>query len=33
MRILRANCENRPTLASQEKIRIEILLPENLGDD
>jgi len=30
VRILRANCENRSTLASQEKIRIEILLPENL---
>ena len=30
VRILRAECENRATLASQEKIRIEILLAENL---
>ena len=30
VRILRAKCENRTTLASQEKIRIEILLAENL---
>lgn len=30
VRILRANCENRATLASQEKIRIEILLADNL---
>ncbi|MEH6836683.1 MAG: LacI family transcriptional regulator, partial [Falsihalocynthiibacter arcticus] len=30
VRILRANCENRTTLASQEKIRIEILLADNL---
>lgn len=29
-RILRAKCENRATVASQEKIRIEILLAENL---
>ena len=30
VRILRAKCENRPTVASQEKIRIEILIEENL---
>ena len=30
VRILRAKCENRPTLASQEKTRIEILLADNL---
>lgn len=30
IRILRAKCDNRETLASQEKIRIEILLKENL---
>lgn len=30
MRTLRAKCENRDTLASQEKIRIEILMRENL---
>lgn len=30
VRILRAKCENRATLASQEKIRIEILIAENL---
>ena len=30
VRILRAKCENRPTLASQERIRIEILIAENL---
>lgn len=30
VRILRAKCENRTTLASQEKIRIEILMAENL---
>lgn len=30
VRILRAKCENRQTVASQEKIRIEILMLENL---
>jgi LacI family transcriptional regulator len=30
IRILRAKCENRTTLASQERIRIEILIAENL---
>lgn len=30
VRILRAKCENRPTVASQEKTRIEILLADNL---
>ncbi len=30
VRILRAKCENRQTVASQEKIRIEILISENL---
>ena len=30
VRILRAKCENRTTLASQERIRIEILIAENL---
>lgn len=30
IRILRAKCENRPTLASQEKTRIEILIADNL---
>lgn len=30
IRILRAKCENRSTLASQERIRIEILIAENL---
>lgn len=30
VRILRAKCENRATLASQERIRIEILIAENL---
>lgn len=30
IRILRAKCDNRTTLASQERIRIEILLAENL---
>jgi len=30
VRILRAKCENRLTLASQERIRIEILISENL---
>jgi LacI family transcriptional regulator len=30
VRILRAKCENRPTLASQEKTRIEILMADNL---
>ncbi len=30
VRILRAKCENRSTLASQERIRIEILIAENL---
>ena len=30
IRILRARCENREVLASQEKIRIEILIRENL---
>lgn len=30
VRILRSKCENRTTLASQEKIRIEILIKENL---
>ncbi|MFV1852204.1 MAG: LacI family DNA-binding transcriptional regulator [Thalassospira sp.] len=30
VRTLRAKCENRETLASQERIRIEILLAENL---
>jgi LacI family transcriptional regulator len=30
VRILRAKCENRPTLASQEKTRIEILIADNL---
>ncbi|GAA6181486.1 LacI family DNA-binding transcriptional regulator [Shimia sp. NS0008-38b] len=30
VRILRSKCENRTTLASQEKIRIEILIEENL---
>jgi LacI family transcriptional regulator len=30
VRILRAKCENRQTVASQEKIRIEILILENL---
>lgn len=30
VRILRAKCENRATVASQEKIRIEILIPDNL---
>lgn len=30
VRILHAKCDNRQTVASQEKIRIEILLPDNL---
>ena len=30
IRILRARCDNREVLASQEKIRIEILIRENL---
>ena len=30
VRILRAKCENRNTLASQERIRIEVLIAENL---
>lgn len=30
IRILRAKCENRATLASQERIRIEVLILENL---
>ncbi len=30
MRILRARCDRREVLASQEKIRIEILIRENL---
>ena len=30
VRTLRAQCENRETLASQERIRIEILIAENL---
>ncbi|WP_336080262.1 LacI family DNA-binding transcriptional regulator [Thalassospira sp. CH_XMU1448-2] len=30
VRTLRAKCENRETLASQERIRVEILLAENL---
>lgn len=30
VRILRSKCENRTTLASQERIRIEILIAENL---
>lgn len=30
VRILRAQCENRPTLASQEKTRIEVLIADNL---
>ena len=30
VRILKAKCENRPTLGSQERIRIEILLADNL---
>ncbi len=31
LRVLRARCDNRELLASQEEIRIEILLKENLG--
>ena len=30
IRILRAKCENRTTLASQERIRTEILIAENI---
>ncbi|CAM8628378.1 hypothetical protein MCEREM30_01345 [Paracoccaceae bacterium] len=30
VRILRAKCENRALLASQERIRIEVLIAENL---
>ncbi len=30
LRILRARCDNRPIVAEQEKIRIEVLLKENL---
>ena len=30
VRILRAKCENRAIVASQERIRIEILIEENL---
>jgi LacI family transcriptional regulator len=30
VRILRARCDHREVLASQEKIRIEILIRENL---
>jgi LacI family transcriptional regulator len=30
VRIMRARCEKRRTLASQERIRIEILVAENL---
>jgi LacI family transcriptional regulator len=30
VRILKAKCDNRATLASQERIRIEILIAENL---
>ncbi|MCC5973056.1 MAG: LacI family DNA-binding transcriptional regulator [Rubellimicrobium sp.] len=33
VRLLRARSDGRTPLASQEKIRIEILLKENLGDD
>ena len=29
--VLRARCDGRATIASQEEIRIEILLRENLG--
>lgn len=31
LRVLRARCDNREPIASQEEIRIEILLRENLG--
>ena len=31
IRVLRARCDAREPLASQEQIRIEILLKENLG--
>ena len=31
LRVLRARCDGRATIASQEEIRIEILLRENLG--
>ena len=31
IRVLRARCDNRTPIASQEEIRIEILLSENLG--
>ncbi|WP_181704925.1 LacI family DNA-binding transcriptional regulator [Chthonobacter rhizosphaerae] len=32
IRVLRARCDDREPIASQEEIRIEILLQENLGD-
>ena len=31
LRVLRARCDDREPIASQEEIRIEILLRENLG--
>lgn len=31
IRLMRARCDGRPPIASQEEIRIEILLPDNLG--
>jgi len=30
LRILRARCDNRDIIASQEKIRVEVLLKDNL---
>nr|WP_232831475.1 LacI family DNA-binding transcriptional regulator [Pseudogemmobacter bohemicus] len=32
IRVLRARCDGRAPIASQEEIRIEILLPDNLGN-
>ena len=33
LRVLRARCDNREPIASQEEIRIEVFLRENLGSD